>query len=89
MRSATTQQAAAPVWAVALPPASLLARAHSVHHDARAIWLHHRDAHTPHRHCAKLLRHAARALFAAAAAAYHATPRAATERAARASLQTY
>ncbi|WP_019949011.1 hypothetical protein [Hymenobacter aerophilus] len=82
MRSAPATVAAAPTWAAALPALWLLARAQAVHADARDQHLHHRQQCTGHKHCAKLLRQAARAMLSTAARVYHASPRAALDRAA-------
>ena len=70
-------------WQTGFSPVAALARAQSIHHHARQQWLHHRAERTGHKRCAKRLRQAARALLVDAAAAYHASPRAAAERALR------
>ena len=85
MRSAAPLVPAAPApgaaWQAGFTPYVALARAQSVHHDAREQWLQLREQRSPHRRCAKRLRQAARALLATAATAYHQSPRAAAERA--------
>lgn len=85
MRSTPATAVAAPSWAAALPALWLLARAQAAHADARDQHLHHRQQCTGHKHCAKLLRQAARAMLTTAARVYHASPRAALDRAATAS----
>ncbi|WP_019949053.1 hypothetical protein [Hymenobacter aerophilus] len=87
MCSTATPVAAAPSWAAALPALWLLARAQAAHADARDKHLHHRQQCTGHKHCAKRLRQAARALLATAARVYHASPRAALDRAAASSAR--
>ncbi|WP_157781171.1 hypothetical protein [Hymenobacter sedentarius] len=95
MLSLCAPAVAAPVVGAALrapaplTPYEVLARAQSAkYHADRAVWEVRDNDHGPGRFrrllAAARRRQAARAAYAAAAAAYHATPRAAAERAARA-----
>ena len=79
---------AAPVAPAPLSPYEVLARARSAKYDAdAAVWEVRDNSYGPGRFRQLLdaarRRKAARATYAAAAAAYHATPRATAERAAR------